>query len=46
MEGEAENYMGRCGGGVHDLNLCTGIKSVAMWINCMFMGNNQDDKGK
>lgn len=38
--------MGRGGDGVQDLNLCTGIKPGAMWINCMSIGKNQDDKRK
>lgn len=38
--------MGRGGDAVQDLNLCTGIKLMTVWLNCMSIGNNQEDSGK
>lgn len=41
-----EKSMGKSGDVVQDLNLCTVIKHMAVWINCMSVGNYQDDNGK
>lgn len=38
--------MDRGGNAIHNLNICTEIKSVALWISYMSVGNDQLASGK